>query len=212
MSTRRTDDAASQEDFEVIEQPQTFWKAILPVIACGAGLFSDGYINNVIGAVIAILAVQYGDLWKNSTAKTVLPAIAFAGTVVGQLVFGYLSDKWSRTNSLVLSTAILIIFTALTAGSYYHGDTIGMFNIMTAWRFFVSIFGAQHWLESDRGATGWYRNRWRIPSGICWMRRVHRGAQGRLEEHVVHSLHEFDDRLGIRLRCFRPVCGGRSLS
>jgi hypothetical protein len=37
---------------EVVEQPTQeqkppFWKAILPVMACGAGLFSDGYINNV---------------------------------------------------------------------------------------------------------------------------------------------------------------------
>lgn len=48
------------------------------------------------------------------------------------------SDKWSRTNSLLLSTVILIIFTALTAGSYWHGDAVGMFNILTAWRFFVS--------------------------------------------------------------------------
>jgi hypothetical protein len=30
-----------------LEGQQPFRKAILPVIACGAGLFSDGYINNV---------------------------------------------------------------------------------------------------------------------------------------------------------------------
>jgi len=89
-----------------LEQPQSFGKAILPVIACGAGLFSDGYINNVsclhsrlsskltclqvIGSVITIFAMQYGDQWKTSTAKHYLPDIAFAGTVVGQLAFGYL--------------------------------------------------------------------------------------------------------------------------
>lgn len=28
-------------------QHKTFWQAALPVFACGAGLFSDGYINNV---------------------------------------------------------------------------------------------------------------------------------------------------------------------
>lgn len=65
--------------------------------------------------------------------------IAFAGTVVGQLIFGFLSDYWSRSNSLLVSTAILIVFTALAAGSYYNGSLIGMFNILTAWRFFVGI-------------------------------------------------------------------------
>jgi MFS family permease len=65
--------------------------------------------------------------------------IAFAGTVVGQLVFGFLADHWSRTNTLMVSTVILIIFTALAAGSYWHGQAVGMFNMLTAWRFFVGI-------------------------------------------------------------------------
>lgn len=26
---------------------KTLWQKLLPVVACGAGLFSDGYINNV---------------------------------------------------------------------------------------------------------------------------------------------------------------------
>ena len=95
-------------------------------------------VTKVIGSVVTVLALQYGDLWKLSHAKSVVGAIAFAGTVIGQLVFGYLSDHWSRTNSLLLSTIILIVFTALAAGSYFKGDTIGMFNILTAWRFFVS--------------------------------------------------------------------------
>ncbi|KAH6617030.1 major facilitator superfamily domain-containing protein [Chaetomium tenue] len=130
------------ENAQVVEPPtekKSLWKSILPVMACGAGLFSDGYINNVIGSVVTILAIQYGDVWKASNAKHYLGDIAFAGTVVGQLVFGYLSDKWSRMNSLILSTIILLIFTALSAGSYYHGDAVGMFNILTAWRFFVGI-------------------------------------------------------------------------
>ncbi|KAK3303272.1 major facilitator superfamily domain-containing protein [Chaetomium strumarium] len=118
---------------------KSFWRSLVAVMACGAGLFSDGYINNVIGSVVTILALEYGDVWKTSNAKHYLGDIAFVGTVVGQLVFGYLSDKWSRMNSLILSTVILLIFTALSAGSYYHGDAVGMFNMMTAWRFFVGI-------------------------------------------------------------------------
>ncbi|CCC09880.1 unnamed protein product [Sordaria macrospora k-hell] len=117
---------------------KTNWKNLIPVIACGAGLFSDGYINNVIGSVVTILDREYEDIWKSSNAKKYVGDIAFAGTVVGMLLFGYLSDKWSRTNSLLVSTIILIAFAALAAGSYYKGDTVGMFNILTAWRFFVS--------------------------------------------------------------------------
>lgn len=41
------DDTRDSQD-EQLEQPKVSWrKAILPVFACGAGLFSDGYVNNV---------------------------------------------------------------------------------------------------------------------------------------------------------------------
>ncbi|KAG8165548.1 hypothetical protein KVR01_004100 [Diaporthe batatas] len=133
-------EASAQQGPAAVDAPrQPFRKAIVPVIACGAGLFSDGYINNVIGSVSTVLGLQYGDLYKDSNAKKYVNDIAFAGTVVGMLAFGWLADHWSRTNSLLISTIILMVFTALAAGSYYKGDAVGMFNILTAWRFFVGI-------------------------------------------------------------------------
>jgi hypothetical protein len=36
------------EQQETLANPQkNTWKKLMPVIACGAGLFSDGYLNNV---------------------------------------------------------------------------------------------------------------------------------------------------------------------
>ena len=32
---------------ETSPEIKPFWEAIWPVLACGAGLFSDGYVNNV---------------------------------------------------------------------------------------------------------------------------------------------------------------------
>ncbi|KAJ4293938.1 glycerophosphoinositol permease [Collariella sp. IMI 366227] len=139
MSTHPNAPVRDEEAEMAEQQKKPLWRSLLPVMACGAGLFSDGYINSVIGSVVTILALQYGDVWENSNAQHIIGAIAFAGTVLGQLVFGYLSDKWSRTGSLLVSTVILVIFTILSAASYYHGDVVGMFKIMAAWRFFVGI-------------------------------------------------------------------------
>ncbi|EGO54126.1 hypothetical protein NEUTE1DRAFT_87233 [Neurospora tetrasperma FGSC 2508] len=141
---------------------KTNWKNLIPVIACGAGLFSDGYINNVIGSVVTILDREYQEVWRNSNAKKYVGDIAFAGTVVGMLLFGYLSDKWSRTNSLLVSTIILIVFAALAAGSYYKGDAVGMFNILTAWRFFVGLgIGGEY----PAGSVGCAENTGELKSG-----------------------------------------------
>ncbi|PHH74045.1 hypothetical protein CDD80_3407 [Ophiocordyceps camponoti-rufipedis] len=148
---------------------RSFLHKAMPVFACGAGLFSDGYINNVIGSVNTVLRLQYGDVYKKSTAASNVPAIAFAGTVVGQLVFGFASDRWSRSNSLMTSTVILIIFTALAAGSYYHGDPVAMFSMLAAWRFFVGIgiggeypAGSVACAESSGELRSGTRNRWFI--------------------------------------------------
>lgn len=116
-----------------LDQAQPQSSSLLPVFACGAGLFSDGYVNNVIGSVSTLLAKQYGDAYSASSAISNVSSIAFAGTIVGQLFFGYLADKWSRTNALLVSTVILIVFTALTAGSYWHGETMGLLSILVAW-------------------------------------------------------------------------------
>lgn len=146
------------------------WQRIWPALACGSGLFSDGYINNVIGSVSTMLGTIYGGSYKYSSAKKNVSAITFAGTVVGQLVFGYTSDKWSRSNSLLLSTIILIVFAALGAASYgFHGSTQGMFAALTAYRFLVGIgiggeypAGSVACSESTGELKAGTRNRWFI--------------------------------------------------
>ncbi|KAJ6161201.1 Glycerophosphodiester transporter GIT2, partial [Penicillium chermesinum] len=65
--------------------PKGRWERSWPTIACGAGLFSDGYLNGVIGQVNTMLGKIYGDAYSDSTASQNVSAIAFAGTVVGML-------------------------------------------------------------------------------------------------------------------------------
>jgi MFS family permease len=96
--------------------------------------------SQVIGSVGTILGIIYGDEYKKSPAKSNVAAISFVGTVLGQLIFGYTSDKWSRRNSLLVSTIILIVFAALCSSAYGAGGSIeGMFAALTAYRFFLGI-------------------------------------------------------------------------
>lgn len=56
------------------------------------------------------------------------------------LFFGYTSDHISRKWSLFVSTIIILIFAALSAGSYGAGGSIyGLFAALTAYRFFTGI-------------------------------------------------------------------------
>jgi MFS family permease len=116
------------------------WERTWPTIACGAGLFSDGYLQSVIGPVNTCLRNIYGKRYTDSPAQQNVTSVAFAGTVLGQLVFGYTSDRWSRKWSLLISTIILFIFAALGAGSYGAGGSVGgLFAALTAYRFLLGI-------------------------------------------------------------------------
>ena len=137
------------------------WERSWPTIACGAGLFSDGYLNGfvpvlgrisyaehmadyefhrVIGQVNTILKLLYKKQYTASTAQQNVTSIAFVGAVVGQLFFGWMSDHFSRKWALMTSTLILILFAALSAGSYgYHGSIAGLFQALAAYRFLIGI-------------------------------------------------------------------------
>lgn len=126
--------------------------------------------RQVIGSVGTILTQIYGDAYSLSAAKKNVSSIAFVGTVVGIFIFGYLSDKWSRKNALMVSTTILAVFAALCSASYgAGGSTQGMFAALTAYRFLVGIgiggeypAGSVACAESSGEMKAGTRNRWFI--------------------------------------------------
>lgn len=119
---------------------KTTWERLWPVIACGAGLFFDGYLNGVIGSVSTMLSAIYSKEYVDSSAQSNVAAIAFVGQVVGQLFFGWTSDHWSRKWSLFISTLIVIFFAILCTASYGAGGSpYGLFAALTAYRFFLGI-------------------------------------------------------------------------
>lgn len=124
----------------------------------------------VIGSVSTMLGRIYGDEYTNSSAVANISAITFAGTVFGQLLFGYTSDKWSRKNSLLISTIVLILFAGLGSASYgYKGSAQGLFAALTAYRFLVGIgiggeypAGSVACSEASGELKAGTRNRWFI--------------------------------------------------
>ena len=87
-----------------------------------------------------MLSKIYGKAYSNSPAQSNVASLAFAGTVVGQLFFGWVSDHYSRKWALLASTIILILFAALSAGSYGAHDSVnGLFACLAAFRFLIGI-------------------------------------------------------------------------
>lgn len=124
----------------------------------------------MIGQVNTILTKIYPGTYQKSSASQNISSIAFAGTVVGMLIFGYTSDHWSRKWSLMISTLILFVFAALSAGAYgYRDSQYGLFAALTAYRFFIGIgiggeypAGSVACAENTGELKEGHRNRWFI--------------------------------------------------
>lgn len=114
------------------------------IFACGASLFSDGYINSLSGPVTTIITgYQYADDSASEIDRftTLFPSLAFAGTVVGMLGFGFASDIIGRKYGMLICSAGLILFSILTAGAWgAGGSTSGLFSALIAYRFLIGIF------------------------------------------------------------------------
>ncbi|TFK45738.1 metabolite transporter [Heliocybe sulcata] len=118
------------------------------IFACGTAAFSDGYANNVIGsAECAVITRTYGDAAVSQhNYSTTISSVAFAGTVVGMIVFGYLSDRIGRKFGMMTATCIIAVFSALSAASSgAHHSLAGMLSMLSACRFILGIgVGAEY--------------------------------------------------------------------
>lgn len=138
------------------------------IVAAGTGLFSDGYVNNSIGSVNTMLQILYPKVYSDSPAQSNVSSIAFAGTVLGQLAFGWWADHHSRKTGILVSTYTLIVFTILCAGSWgAGGSTYGMLAALTAYRFFIGVAiggeyaaGSTATAEASNVLSRGHRNRW----------------------------------------------------
>lgn len=127
------------------EEKKVTTKNLWPAFVSGAGLFSDGYVNNSISTVTTTLSLIYGSKYKDSSAISNISAIAFAGTVIGQLSFGYISDHYARRGGMLIANVMLIFFTLLCAVATWGKTPEGLFTAIIVFRFFLGIsIGAEY--------------------------------------------------------------------
>ena len=91
-----------------------------------------------------IFAKIYPEEYPTLPTTPLVPSIVFAGLVFGQLFFGYISDKCGRRVGMVAATIIVILFSAVCAGSWYP-TLQGMMIMFTVFRFCLGVgIGAEY--------------------------------------------------------------------
>ncbi|KAG0043216.1 Inorganic phosphate transporter pho84 [Gryganskiella cystojenkinii] len=126
-----------------LEDEQSWnWFTIRTLITSGTGFFTDAYDVFIINLIVPMLGyVYFKDTGGHIPAGTegALKGMASFGTLVGQLVFGYLGDAYGRQKIYGLELMIIILgtFCCAMAGSNAKGSTV--IEYLTFWRFILGV-------------------------------------------------------------------------
>ncbi|KAJ7096464.1 MFS Git1p-related glycerophosphoinositol permease [Mycena crocata] len=114
-----------QDVLEMVSRKERLSSAF--TIACsGFALISDGLQNNIMSLTNVVFGQIYGSAAYNSTWSTQLSNSLTVGTILGQLVIGWLCDVKGRKWGIVLSTILIVVGIILCTAAHganesFHG-------------------------------------------------------------------------------------------
>ncbi|KAI1335447.1 phosphate permease [Xylariaceae sp. FL0016] len=117
------------------------WYHVRACIVAGVGFFTDSYDIFAVSLLNVMLGIVYFQSSKGKLPQASDNAIKLstsAGTVVGQLGFGYLADKLGRKKMYGLELIVIIFATlgqALTSGS----PSVNIVGLIIFWRVLLGV-------------------------------------------------------------------------
>ncbi|KAM0750591.1 MFS general substrate transporter [Meredithblackwellia eburnea MCA 4105] len=125
-------------------QPKSSWKRIGIVFACGGALFADGYVNAAGGASRYILKKAYPNSYTDHFG-TLFSSLQFVGILIGQLMFGVLSDRIGRKPGMIFASIWIMFFSVLSGLAYGGNNPATLWRCLIAYRFLIGIgIGAEY--------------------------------------------------------------------
>ncbi|KAG0172360.1 hypothetical protein DFQ28_003871 [Apophysomyces sp. BC1034] len=126
---------------EQIDSADFGWFHVRACIVSGIGFFTDAYDLFAINLVTTMLGFVYWSDQGNQTpyaVETTIKVSCSIGTMVGQLLFGWLADRLGRKRMYGIELIIIIIG---TVGQSFagNGPAISFWGIITFWRIILGV-------------------------------------------------------------------------
>ncbi|RUS18159.1 major facilitator superfamily domain-containing protein [Endogone sp. FLAS-F59071] len=133
---------ASLEDIDNRSPSLWNWYTVRTLITSSAGFFTDAYDIFIINLVTPMLGYIYFAQNGNNIppgVEGVVKGMTSFGTLVGQLLFGYMGDALGRKKVYGFELIIIIISTINCATSASTVRGVGVLGFLSFWRFFLGI-------------------------------------------------------------------------
>ena len=116
-----------------------------------SGFFTDSYNLFSTNVILPALAYVYWGDDISGDHESAINALTLAGSILGQLLFGYLADKYGRTK-LYGFELIIVIFSTIgvtQSSAGWGGKSMDITASLYCWRFLMGIgIGAEYPLSA----------------------------------------------------------------
>ncbi|KAF5178913.1 Phosphate transporter protein [Thalictrum thalictroides] len=128
-----------------LDTARTQWYHVTAIVIAGMGFFTDAYDLFCISTVSKLLGrLYYTDITKSSPGKlprdinNVVIGVALVGTLMGQLVFGWMGDKLGRKKVYGI-TLILMVICAICSGLSFGHTKKSVIYTLCFFRFWLGF-------------------------------------------------------------------------
>jgi len=122
-----------------VDNAQFSWFHVKVCLVAGVGFFTDAYDIFAINIASTMLGYVYGKNQKlNANQDLGVKVATPVGTLVGQLLFGWLADLVGRKRMYGVELMIIIVGTFAQALSG-NGHAVGIIGVLVVWRFITGV-------------------------------------------------------------------------
>ncbi|KAK9479908.1 major facilitator superfamily domain-containing protein [Lipomyces japonicus] len=124
---------------EKIDNAPFGWYHVRAIVVAGIGFFTDSYDIFAINIAVSMVAyVYYGKSSLPTTSDTAVKVATSAGTVVGQLFFGWIADVVGRKRIYGIELMIIILGT-LGQALAGRSESLDVIGLIIFWRVLMGI-------------------------------------------------------------------------
>jgi PHS family inorganic phosphate transporter-like MFS transporter len=105
-----------------------------------SGFFTDSYNLFATNVILPSIAFVYWQDDTNAWRETLINGMTLSGSILGQILFGYLADRYGRTRLYGIELVIVIFSTIGVASSTSGvGKDMAVLGWLSSWRFLMGV-------------------------------------------------------------------------